>query len=100
MLGKHVSHLVSFEDVLERPDLESEIIRHAHEHEDFILAVRMAMDYALALEDLENSIELKIATRRNFRFSTFEIFECALVIESRAEFIADYLLHSLACLWI
>src|SRR5258708_18206079 len=100
MPGEDVGELVTLEHVLERSDLEVKIVRDAHEHEDFILAVRVTVYDAFAFEDFENSIELQIAARGDFQFAAFKIFERALVIQGSAEFIPDNLFDSFARLRI
>lgn len=51
---------VGFEAVLEGADFEIELFGNAAEHEDFILAVGVAVDETLAGEDLGEDLEFDI----------------------------------------
>ncbi len=44
MLGHHVGNFVALENVLKCLDRDAEVFARAHEREDFILPVRMAMN--------------------------------------------------------
>ena len=59
-----VGDLVALEHVLERADREAELLRDAAEHQDLVLAVAVAVDEALAREDLGERLELEVAARR------------------------------------
>ena len=61
--GDFVSHLVAFEDVLQRADPDTEFLHRAHEGEYFILPIRVAVNPALALDDLPERLQLKVASR-------------------------------------
>ena len=61
------SHLVALENVLEGADAESEILGDAHQHEDLVLSVGMAVDPPIALEDLDQGVEFQISPGRQHR---------------------------------
>ena len=67
--GDFVGDFVAFEDVLERAHLEAEFLRHAKQHQDFVFAVAMRVNVALAFENFDERIETQIAARRDQRFS-------------------------------
>ena len=47
-----LGHLVALEHVLERADLEAELVGDAQQHQDLVGAVAVGVDVALALEHL------------------------------------------------
>src|SRR5208283_654228 len=55
---------IAFESVLQRGDFETELLGHAQQHQNLVGAVAMGVDQALALENLDQRLELEIATRR------------------------------------
>jgi len=57
---------VGFEAVLEGADFEAELFGDSAEHEDFILAVGVGMDEAVACEDLGEGFEFEVAGRDKF----------------------------------
>ena len=61
--GDFVSHLVALEDMLQRADPDAEFLHRAHEGEDFILPIRVAVNPALARDDLPERLQLKVAFR-------------------------------------
>ncbi len=63
--GDLVGDFVTFQDVLEGADFEAEFIRDANEHQDFIGAIAVGVDVALAFEDFNERIEADVAARRN-----------------------------------
>ena len=48
----------AFQNVLERPDLEAELVGDADEHQDFVGAVTVRVDEALAFEYLDEGLKL------------------------------------------
>jgi Tol biopolymer transport system component len=55
--------------VLQRGDLEAELVRDPEQHEDFVGAIRMRVDEPLAFEDFDERLELKIAPRDRDTFA-------------------------------
>src|ERR1700684_2737191 len=55
--------------MLQGADLEVVIVRYVQKHEDFILPVAMRMDQSLAVQHFDQSVEFKIARRRDSNFS-------------------------------
>ena len=55
--GDFVGDFVAFQDVLEGADLEAEFLGHAQQHQDFVFAIAMRMDVALAFEHFDERIE-------------------------------------------
>ena len=53
--------LVGFEAMLEGADCKIELFGEAAEHEDFVLAVGMGVDEAVACEDLGEGFEFEVA---------------------------------------
>ena len=62
-----VGDLVAFEHVLERGDVEAELVGQAHQHQDLVLPVGVAVDQPLAAQDLGEGFELQVAPRRQPR---------------------------------
>ena len=61
--GDLVGDLVAFEHVLEGRDLEAELVGDPQQHQDFVGAIGVRVDQPLALEDLDQRLELQIAAR-------------------------------------
>ena len=59
-----VGDLVALEHVLERGDPDAELLGGAHHLQDLVLAVGVAVDLPLALEDLGDRLELQIGLGR------------------------------------
>ena len=55
---------IAFEDMLERPDVEAEVVGEPYQHQNLILPVRMAMHESLSVEHLQDGIELEVAAWR------------------------------------
>src|SRR4029077_17627001 len=51
--------------MLESADLEAEFLRHAEQHQNFVFAIAMRMDVALAFEYFDKWIEPKITAGRD-----------------------------------
>src|SRR5207302_199693 len=68
--GQFIGNFVSFENVLESADFEAELFRNAEEHQDFILAVAVRVNVALAFQHFDKRLEAQIAARRNEIFFT------------------------------
>ena len=64
--------------MLEGADFEIELLGDSAEHEDFVLAVGMAVDEALAGEDLGEGFEFEIAGMIDFELFLMSIdsFDC------------------------
>ena len=65
MPGDLVGDLVPLEHVLERRDRHAELLGRAQHLQDLVLAVRVAVDLALALEDLRDGLELQVGLGRD-----------------------------------
>ena len=89
--------LVAFEHVLERRDLEAHLFGEADEHQDFVGAVAMRVDQALALEDFDERFELQVAARRGAgRFVLLVLLPRFLVGLGPDEGVADHEFHAAA----
>ena len=64
MRGNFLGHLVALEHVLERRDLETELLGNAQHHQDFVGAVRVRVHEAFAFENLDQRLELQVTARR------------------------------------
>ena len=64
MLRDFVGDFVTFQHVLEAADLDAEAFHQADEHEDFVLAIAVAMNPAPALEDFADGFEFEVAPGR------------------------------------
>ena len=64
MRGDLLRDLVALEHVLEGRDLEAHLVGEADHHQDFVGAIAVRVDEALALEDLDERVELQVAPRR------------------------------------
>jgi hypothetical protein len=60
---------VAFEHVLQRRDLETELVGDAQEHEDLVGAIGMRVHQPLAFENLDERLELQIPPRRDDLFA-------------------------------
>src|SRR5438876_10512930 len=60
MLGDLLRDFVTLEDVLERGDLEPELIGHPKKHQDLVGAVAMRVDQSLPAQNLCESFQLQI----------------------------------------
>ena len=65
MRGDLPGHLIAFQYVLQRADLESEVVGHAQQHQDFIGPIAMRMHVALAFQHFHQGLQLQIAARRD-----------------------------------
>ncbi len=61
--GDLVGHLVALEHVLQRRDPEAELLGQAHQLQDLVGPVAVRVHQALALEDLDQRLELQVAPR-------------------------------------
>ena len=59
-----IGHLVALEDVGKGVDGEAHGIGHVHQHVDFVLAVAVAGDKPLFVQDLSEGLQLQIPARR------------------------------------
>ena len=82
--------LVCFEPVLEGADFESKLFGESAEHEDFVLAVGVAMDEAFAGEDLGEGFEFEVAPSI--------MIECVFACFGEAIAHEGFYAHS--CLWV
>ena len=63
--GDFIGNFVAFENVLQRAHLEAKFFRDAKQHQDFVFAVAMRVNVALAFQNFDQRIEPQIAARRN-----------------------------------
>ena len=63
MFGHLIGHLVALEDVGEGVDGKTHGIGHVHQHVDLILAVAVAGDKPLFVQDLSEGLQLQIPAR-------------------------------------
>ena len=62
--GNLIGHFVAFQRVLEAADPHAEALHQADEHEDFILAIRVAMNPAAPLQHFTQGFEFEVAPGR------------------------------------
>ena len=99
--GDFVRHLVALENVLQRCDPEPEPFRQVEQHEDFVGAVGVGVHLPLAVEDLENRLELQVAARLDVRGRvTVVVGTCRSVVEGGAEALVNRLFDAHARLRI
>ena len=67
MRGDLFRDLVALEHVLERRDLEADLLREPDEHQDLVGAVAVRVHQPLAFEDLDQRLQLQVAPRRQRR---------------------------------
>ncbi len=98
MGGNFVSDLVAFEDVLQGADPNPKFLHRAHEGEYFILPIRVAVNPALALDDLPERLQFKVSPRWRTPFFP-EATPLAIVLPRSGE--AVFVKHGNAhsCLW-
>ena len=65
--GDLLRDLVALEHVLERRDLEAHLVGDADQHQDLVRAIAVRVDEPLALEHLDERLELQVAPRRERR---------------------------------
>ena len=94
VLRHFVSHLVALEHVLEGGNLEAHLFSEPDEHQRFVGAIGVGVHQALAFEDLDQRLELQIASRHRrvlARFlAAFVVQPLFLVDLGAAERIADH----------
>src|SRR5690606_33532032 len=95
-----VGDLVAFEDVRERTDGDAEVVEHAKEREDLILAIAVAVDPPLAAKDLGESLELEVSAERQPVRITIPLATVAIVGPCGRERVAEELLDAHARLRI
>ena len=61
MFRNLIGHLIPFEHMLEAADLHAELLHQAQQHQDFVLAIGVAVNPAPTLENLAYRFELQIA---------------------------------------
>src|SRR6202007_2485972 len=66
--GQFIGDFVAFENVLKGTDFKAKLFRNAQEHQDFILAVAVRMNVALAFQYLDERFEAQIAAWRDETF--------------------------------
>ena len=103
--GDRLRDLVALQHVLEGPDGEAEILGEADEHQDLVLAITVAVDEALAVEDLDERVELEVAAGRHdagsCRLLQVEIpLPLGLVLAGSGERIANDRLDTHTRLWV
>ena len=64
MRGHFIGHLVTFEHVLERIDLEADFVAEAHQRQNFIGTIGVSVDVTLPVKNFYQSFELQIDPRR------------------------------------
>ena len=62
--GDLLGDLVALEHVLKRRDLEAYLVGEPNQHQDFVGAIAVRMDQALAFENLDEGVELEVAAGR------------------------------------
>src|SRR5436190_13205414 len=60
--GNFISHFVALEHVLEGADFHAKVFHQPDEHQNLILAIRMTMNPAFALQNFADGLELQIAS--------------------------------------
>ena len=63
--GNLLRDLVALQHVLERCDLEAHLFRHANQHQDLVGTIAVRVHEPLALEHLDERLELQVALGRN-----------------------------------
>ncbi len=63
--GQFIGDFVAFQNMLKRADLKTELLCNAQEHEDFIFAVAVRVNVALAFQHLDERLEAQVAARRD-----------------------------------
>ena len=93
-----VGDLVAFEHVLQRRHLEAHVVGEAEQHQDLVGAIRVGVHEPLALEDLDQRLELQIAARRGEVLAGFlapvVLLPLALIGLGPAERVANHELHA------
>ena len=59
-----LGHLVGLQRVLQRTDLETELLGHAQQHQNLVGAVAVRVHQAFAFEHLDQRFELQISAWR------------------------------------
>ena len=72
-------NLVAFEHVLKSPYLEAELVCDVHQHEDFVGAVAVRVNKALAFEDFDERVEFQVLARR-YKVLLAARHACAVVV--------------------
>ena len=91
--GHLLGHLVTLKNVLERGDFHVERLERAHRREDLILAVAVAMNEAVAVEDLDDRVELEVAADGHPTLLLVFLASPAVVL-CRPEAVGEDLLHA------
>ena len=59
-----IGDLVTLEHMLKRVHLESEVVGHADQHQDFVGAITVRVHLEIAMQDVDQGLEPEVATRR------------------------------------
>ena len=96
MRGDLLRHLVALEHVLERRDLEAHLLGQADQHQDLVGAIAVRVDEALALEHLDQRLELQIAPRRQRGSAGLVLLVVlpGLLVRGARERVADHVLDA------
>src|SRR4030095_11583110 len=65
MLRNFVRDFVALEHMLQRPDFDAKTFHQPQESEDLVLAIRVTVNPALALDNFSNGLEFKVTANRS-----------------------------------
>ena len=105
MFGDQVGHLVALKHMLKCSNAKIKFFRKPQQHQNFILAVTVAMDQALARKNFRKAFQLQITPRRHGDGALFirqrgVVALLGGVLAGFAETVAQQGFNAHACVWI
>jgi len=94
-----LGYFVAFQRMLQRSDLETELLGHAQQHQNLVGAVAVRVHQALAFEHFDQRLELHIPARRQdvlaARPARFILLPGGLILPRLDEGFANDVLHAM-----
>ena len=89
-----IGHLVAFENMLKRTNLDTEVIERPDQCEDLVLPITVAVNPTIPVDDFGNRFKLKIASGWQTLSTLIPSFPCRVILFCRMKFISHDLLDA------